>query len=261
MTANQADFKKVTENIIEPMKRHWGAEFDAETVADYVDDLCHFSTDTLKAAMQKIRAEQKRKPTIAHIAEACKHIKPISAHPSKSVNDPSMPWVQKQQAIQDLVDAYLQQFRNISTIYSESQREGWDLDLMRYVSGIAMIQASMINKASHYGWSSIDIFGAGAEMKPEAVKVFFSEQRRQADTGSIDVSIPTGRINDWRAAREWINQQVKKKPVAYAEEAAVVTASIVNQMKDAAVSVIDKIPDDLPDMPEFAPVDLLEDMQ
>lgn len=69
---NQYDFQRIKEHIIEPIQRHWSGEFDAQMIADYVDDLCGFSTEVMKKSMLALRRDQKRRPNLATIYSTCR---------------------------------------------------------------------------------------------------------------------------------------------------------------------------------------------
>jgi hypothetical protein len=76
---NQDDFQKVSDNVIDPLKRHYGVKFDAEMIDDYVGDLRSYSVDILRTAVADIRRQEKRRPALAHILEACEKHKPRPA--------------------------------------------------------------------------------------------------------------------------------------------------------------------------------------
>ncbi len=69
MSRNQADYKKVYEAIIEPLMRHYGAEYDEKIIDDYIRIFAKHSREKLEAAVGEVIEEQKRKPTIAHITD------------------------------------------------------------------------------------------------------------------------------------------------------------------------------------------------
>lgn len=70
--SNQDDFQRITSLVIKPIERHFNCQFDAETIGDYIDDLSRFSTETLQESMFDIRREQKRRPSLAVVFEACR---------------------------------------------------------------------------------------------------------------------------------------------------------------------------------------------
>jgi hypothetical protein len=195
---SQVDFDKVKRCIIDPMARHWNADLDSDTQADFVDDLARFSEETLKKAMQTLREEQKRKPSLAHVMEACKKFSPSRKDiPGNTDLECHKREINKQKMVTDYVASY----RN-STLYLEAYREGWDLDLLAYVYAVADVQAQMILGYQRFGWDGPSIFGYG-ELTDDTRNSFFKDQRRQAQIGTIDVGIPTTRIAEWKRWAEW----------------------------------------------------------
>lgn len=81
----QADFQRITENVIKPIERHFGYQFDSETISDYVDDLSRYSDDTIKSSMLEVRRENKRRPTLAVIVEACRKYTPHHQVPEHKI--------------------------------------------------------------------------------------------------------------------------------------------------------------------------------
>lgn len=75
----QAEFDRVNKHIIDPIKRHWAADFDAQTVDDFIADLAEFTESDLQSAMRKVKREQKRRPSLAHVYEACREYSPAKA--------------------------------------------------------------------------------------------------------------------------------------------------------------------------------------
>lgn len=72
----QAEFDRVNKHIIDPIKRHWAADFDAQTIDDFIADLAEFTESDLQSAMRKVKREQKRRPSLAHVYEACRGYSP-----------------------------------------------------------------------------------------------------------------------------------------------------------------------------------------
>lgn len=196
----QADFQRVEKHIINPIQRHWNADFDSETIGDFVDDLAKFNENTLKSAMQKLRNEQKRKPTLAHVIEACRMLSDTgNGHRRSGVFDEKTPWKERDENRRKSIEAYIDGFKFGSSLYGEAQREGWTSPLLEYIAAVAKVQAQMIIPASNgISWDHGPIFGYGTVVNDDMRNQFFADQRRQAQTGSIEVSIPTGKIDIWK---------------------------------------------------------------
>lgn len=224
MSRNQADFMKVDSIVIKTIERHWGAAFDADALDDYVRTLAKFDENALRKAMTKMIEEHKRKPTLAHIIDACKEQK-SSGSSISDPNNPNHPWVQVQKQVDKLVDDYLAQYKNISQLWRDAVRERWELDLERYIRAVAEIQAAMIVGQKNYGWKGPEILGINTIITSADKHHFFQEQKRIAAGGSIDVGIPTNRVDDWRRGMVWQAQQsTEQKQVAKKAHKSVLTS-------------------------------------
>lgn len=107
-----------------------------------------------------------------------------------------------------LIDEYIKNFIAASSIWSEAMRDGWDMELRDYLYCVANVQAQFIVGEQNIGYSSMGIWGAGNKIQDNEVSQFLHGQKRQAQTGFIDVAIPTGRIADWKSMIEWRRKQV-----------------------------------------------------
>lgn len=127
---------------------------------------------------------------------------------SREITD-QYPWKTRKAARDKMVLEYLERFKNISTIYLEAISGGYGLGLWRYVQEIANIQAQMIITEPNgtIGWDSVICMGDKVPSDSEAYR-FINYQKQQADTGSIDVAIPSGAIGYWKKNVEWIKPQI-----------------------------------------------------
>lgn len=116
------------------------------------------------------------------------------------------PWKVKERQYRKLIEDYIAGFR-YSNIWLEALTEGWDLDLWRYVHSIASVQSAMITGSS-VGWSGGDIFGYAIAITDIEKKIFLDNQNRQAQTGTINVAIPTGKISNWKKYATEIKQKL-----------------------------------------------------
>lgn len=122
------------------------------------------------------------------------------------------PWEVRAATKKHLLDEYLKRFKTISTIWAEAVREGWDLSLLNFVRSVADVQAQMIVGERNIGWNGVNIFGAGKHMDEKEIHRFLESQKDQSNTGQIDVSIPTGRIVEWKREFQWLQEFKKKIP-------------------------------------------------
>lgn len=219
---NETETLRVIEHVINPMKRTWSAEFDADTISDYVNDLHIFSGETMDRAIADLRREQKRKPTLAHVFEACQKHKPIMRDSISKIS--KNPWEERVERKQKLIDDYVKQFCTISQTYAESVREGWHLDLRDYVYCVADVQAQMIVGERNIGWNGMSIFGAGNTISDDMRKEFLAAQRRQANIGMVDIAIPTSRLNEWKQS---VQRRDEKKHIPATKPPEYISASTV----------------------------------
>lgn len=207
---NQVEFDRVSRCVIEPIKRHWNAEFDPDTISDFVDDLARYPEPVLKKAIEHARQTNKRRPTLAHIVEACEKVK----SPPERGSNPSVkqPWDERDEKRNQLVIDYVSNYIAVSQLWFEAKREGWDADLMRYITAVAWVQAQMIIPGGRgIGWSGNIIFSHTP--KDQEIRQFMDDQKRQAETGVVSVAIPTGKITEWKEAAAWrIKQSQPKSP-------------------------------------------------
>lgn len=232
---NQADTQRVVFNVIEPMKRHWAAEFDADTISDFVDDLYKFSAESLKNAMADMRREHKRKPSLSHIFDACRNYEPSkNSHENRVRNE----WEERDERVNNMVSDYVTRFKNISTIWHESVLGGWEIDLWRYIYSMASMQAQMIVGDRNIGWDGVVMFGATTLITDEMRNQLIRQQRQQAETGSIEVSIPTGRIAEWKRHAACKIGQQKKSLENASRPKAEIAKSILNPGLDKYIEML-----------------------
>lgn len=106
------------------------------------------------------------------------------------------PWDERNKRRRDAIEAYIEQFKRASSIWHESAKEGWKNDLFMYISHVAGIQAQfMFPSPSGIGYDAAFLFG---QSTPEQRWNFLKQQKNQAETGEINVSIPTNKIREWK---------------------------------------------------------------
>jgi len=105
------------------------------------------------------------------------------------------PWVEKQKRCDKMVNDYISQFKK-SMLWLEAVRDGWDLHLFRYLYSAASLQSQLIN-GLNAGFDKTSVFGAGS-IDDEDIYHWKNRQRSQAEMGFIDISVPTGIIEEWK---------------------------------------------------------------
>ena len=97
-----------------------------------------------------------------------------------------------------LVGDYLRNRIKNSQLWYQAIDGGWSTSLYRYVYSVADIQAQRMLGIKNIGYSTVEIFGAGAKIDEGKIKSFLDRQCAIADGGIIDVAIPTERIESWK---------------------------------------------------------------
>jgi len=120
------------------------------------------------------------------------------------------PWQEREEKRYRICNDYFKRFEKSSPLMPDAVLGGWDYDLLNYVKCVAWVQAQMIHPGgAGIGFDGMVIFGGPS--KPDQRRVFFSEQKLQADMGYIDVGVPTGMMEKWKL---WAKRQPfdMKKP-------------------------------------------------
>jgi hypothetical protein len=120
------------------------------------------------------------------------------------------PWEEREKNRAEAVSQYVSSFMSRSMLYSQAKSEGWDIALMRYVRAVASTQAQILYPGnSGTGYDAQVIF----DKRPtkEQVYRFLSDQRLQANMGFIDVGIPTGMVEAWKADAAYRLNQINNK--------------------------------------------------
>jgi hypothetical protein len=201
---SQADAIKVQACVIEPMKRHWGADFDSDTIADFVDDLARFPEKVLREAMQAVRNECKRKPSLAHITEACKGARQHSGMDTSSAEAFYAALTKRDFEADRLTDNFLKGFES-SPLATKAKSENWFEQLMRYAYEMARLQAQHMCNVSNPGFCQSAVTNHRTlqlEEIQERINTFTRFCKEQAGTGAIAISVPNYLIDEWKKVKQ-----------------------------------------------------------
>lgn len=213
---SQADAIKVQSCVIDPMKRHWAAEFDSDTIADFVDDLARFPEKVLRDAMQAVRNECKRKPSLAHITEACKGAREHSGMDTSSAEAFFAALTKRDFEADRMTNDFLRCFES-SPLATKAKSENWFAHLMRYAYEMARLQAQHMCKVSNPGYNQSVITNNKTLQLEEIearIKTFTQFCKEQSATGTILISVPNYLIDEWKAdyeASKRVKQVVEEK--------------------------------------------------
>lgn len=117
---------------------------------------------------------------------------------TQSSKKEQQPWVLRKHNRDKMVDDYFLKFKQ-TNIWFYSVRDGYSLLLEMFVRAVASVQAQIIiPEKSGIGWSNFCITDSG-EVTKKMFKSFKMDQDRHVESGHIDVAIPTGRLNAWKA--------------------------------------------------------------
>lgn len=152
-----------------------------------------FTMQQIKEAMMSYISEKPDIPTPSDIKTRIEMRIERSIRP----NSHKHPWQIRAEQRDFLVSKYVELFR-MSSVWREAEEGGYITDLRNYVIAVAKVQAQFIHPdASGIGWNGQDIFGNHPPSDDER-KQFMADCKRQAETGLIDVAIPTTQIARWK---------------------------------------------------------------
>lgn len=182
--STQADFEKINNYIIEPMKRHWNADFDTAMVDDYVKDLGKYTQQQLTEAMSELRQTAKRRPTIAHIVEAIQvtNAKTKSNGPRTGYAEMVAEHEKKDRRATVAAQEYADTFKHdrMAEFDADTQKR-----IRYYIREAAYLQAQILEQIRNRGWSC-EVAG----MNNERTKWFIEMNHRNCKGGFINVEVP-----------------------------------------------------------------------
>lgn len=195
----QADFDRVKRLVIDPIKRHFAAEFDTETIDDFVDGLADFSEKAMTEAMREIKIYQKRKPTLGHVAELCRRHAGVGENLKNSAEAYYASLCKRNADALAMAREYCERFKQ-SALWDQAQAEKWLHHLEAYVKAAAHFQAQLICQCLNPGYDVMPLDYAGLEtsMLDRRIKAFVEDNRMQAQAGFIGVLPPSELTDKWR---------------------------------------------------------------
>lgn len=193
---NQSNYDKVNSKMIAPLNVFFSTRLPDEMVDAFVEDLSEYSAETLGKSFKQLRRSCKRMPTLAQVIEVCKEMRSDNYQNNGLSQKVSEEIETNNEKCSAMVDRYIADYKT-RAIWLQASREGWQMELWRYVNAVATIQAQMICKQT-VGWNKADIFGINYQLSDEEIHHFFESQKAQAEAGFISVSDPASRIEEWR---------------------------------------------------------------
>lgn len=207
----QSDFQRIQDNVIKPLQRHYGMEFDTDLIDDYVSDLSKYSADTLKKAMSEIRADQKRRPVIGNIIAACRKYGEGERIPDSNA---LLPWRQKDEKAAKLTAEFMENYR-LCDLMATAKDGGWANHLIQFVSALALMQACLISgmhAAPGCDCQTVSFAGITGNAYRGIITRCEQESRTQAAAGYICVDVPIELIDGWKVLKK--AQPISQAPTA-----------------------------------------------
>jgi hypothetical protein len=143
-------------------------------------------------------------PSLADCIAACEKEAGV-----KSPATTTQTYMESRNALDELLEAnwkraldYTRNFLISNSLGAQSRAEGWEYSLREYVEAVADIQANLMNQ-----WrGGFRSRGNGSvvfhrDLTDQERWIWWEEQRAIAKTGSIDVGVPTGKIEEFRRAK------------------------------------------------------------
>lgn len=170
----------------------------------YYEALKKYTDTELKGVAEWLRDQYdgQRFPSIALLHKTRREIVAREERKTSAIDHTrrEYPWETRASNIKKRVDEYLKYFEGLQ-LYAQAQAGGWNAELWQYARSVAEVQSQLIEKSQNVSYSSAIIFGiarsANAEDKQKE-REWWLEQRKQAETMMINVSIPSDKIEEWK---------------------------------------------------------------
>lgn len=194
---------KVKTHIIEPYTKLYACTLNAEQIEAFVEDLGGYSVAVLQAAWKQVRQTVKSRPTVAHIAEACRQNAGAreGSAPAKFSDSLAQQDRDDQKAATDHASRVLN-----STLGLQARAEGWDLALRRFIVDAALAVSAMrrkravpFNEVTLLNCLHVNAFnkgGAEPELKRRRDEML-SHLQYVASAGAA-ITVPNHLIDEWR---------------------------------------------------------------
>lgn len=174
-----------------------------DKMAIYVKKLERFTLDDIRAGVDKLsdKWDTQTFPPIGAIVKECEKVSERSARGDKGFDDGTA-WQNREKNIESIVRSYMETFKMSATML-DAKAQGYDYFLYKYVVQVARVQAQLIYRrpcgSVGLDWNIIGPEGVATKDIGKVQHNFIAEQKEITDKGSIDVSIPVGKIQEWLA--------------------------------------------------------------
>lgn len=195
--AKQTDYERINRLIIAPMSATWQVKVPEGMVDGYVEDLAGFSDETLAAAFREVRRTCKTPPRIAHFVEACRSVGGAGPTNSDGAAEFLSGLRKRESDARRKAREFTDRFA-LTQLAQQARAEGWERRLMDFVYEAAWLQAQYIAGIPHPGYSQSSLANLRIDDAERRCREFCESCRRQAQTGTIDVSVPGYLIAEWR---------------------------------------------------------------
>lgn len=192
--------QKDTEILIElrPLETLFSSLSD-EKATEYCKHLQAFAIGVIRQAVDKAAKKWDRVsfPPVGFLVERCEE---VTGGPRGIMSGEVYPWLKRDADIARSVSEYVANFFRISTIARDAEAAGFEHYLRAYLRAAAYVQAQIIHKKPNgviVDWKTIEpenIGGEAAKWRSGWLK----DAKHFAAKGSIDVAIPTNKIEEWK---------------------------------------------------------------
>lgn len=189
--------------LLNPLASLFGTLPEAKR-KDYHDSFSDVTDTDLRETFLHLRDNfsHKRYPMIADINGAlrCVRQKNKQQPAGGAAAGGKHPWLQRIEEQNASLKSYLKDFEE-TTVYHQARASGYEGDLLRYVRAAASVQIQMILPRMD-GMVRLNAYDLGWEtQESDALRkeknAFWTEQRAQAKTGRISVTVPAEKIAEW----------------------------------------------------------------
>lgn len=195
--AKQSDYERINRLIIMPMSATWNTKVPEGMVQAFIEDLAPYSDDTLAAAFREVRRTSKTPPRIAHFVEACRNIGGGSSGIAVNTDQFLAGLRKREYEARKKASDFLNRF-STTELALQARAEGWERRLLDYAYEAAWLQAQFIDRIPNPGFSQGPLVNRRNEDTELRCREFVDACRRQARTGSIEVTVPDHLIEEWR---------------------------------------------------------------
>lgn len=198
--AKQSDYERINRLIIAPMVTTWQVKVPEGMIDGYVEDLSPYNDQTLAAAFREVRRTSKTPPRIAHFVDACRNIAGAGSVDTTRASDYFAGIRRSEEDLRSTAKRFMDGYEACG-LMDQAKAEGWAEKLRAYAYEAAYLQAQFMANVKNAGFSQSPFANWRNVDTEKRCRDFVTSCRSQARTGTIEVSVPSYLIDEWRARR------------------------------------------------------------